>query len=146
MGVAPAIRWSDRRDVYVRDHPLLLSLASSAAAGGLAFLVFPEVMARSALGVLPGGSERVWSLIFMVGGLLVIDGMRRLDSRREVWGLLLMAGCHTAYGYAIFAYRGFAPGAASASVFLGLAVGLTLRAAVLRFEPDWQPWSRRSPR
>lgn len=140
------MRWVDRRDAYVRDHPLLLSIAVAAALGGIAFVVVPEVMARSALGVLPGGSERVWSILLAIGGALVANGMWSLDARREVAGLLLLAGCYAAYAYAIFAFRGFAPGAASASVFAGLTVGLTLRAVILRFEPAWRPWARRRAR
>lgn len=143
---APAIRWVDRRDVYVRDHPVLMCLALAAALGGIAFLIVPDVMSRSALGVLPGGSERCWSVLLAAGGALVANGMWTLDARREVAGLLLLAGCYAAYAYAIFAFRGFAPGAASASVFAGLTAGFTLRAFILRFEPAWRPWARRRAR
>lgn len=147
-GSDPAtIRWVDRRDAYVRDHPVLLSLTSSAALFGFVFVtIAPSVITSSALGVLPSGSERGWSLLLAVGGALVVNGMWTLDARREVVGLLLLAGCYAAYAYAIFAFRGFAPGAASASIFAGATIGFTLRAALLRFEPKWRPWARRRGR
>jgi hypothetical protein len=144
--VSSDVRWSDKRDLYIKDHPMLLCIAISAVLGGLAFVIFPEILRRSALGVLPGGMERVWGLIFMIGGGLVINGVRTIDARFEVPGLMILAGTYFSYSYAVFSFRGFTPGLASMSVFIGLGLGSTLRACVLYFEPNWKtPWRSRRP-
>jgi drug/metabolite transporter (DMT)-like permease len=141
---ADAVRRSDRRRAYRHSIPVLVSISAAAMLAGLAFLAFPGIVDGSALGSsLPFLLERGWALAYMLGGLLILIGIQRLDARFEVAGLLLLSGCYFAYGYAIFDQRGFAPGAVGAPVFIGLAVGCTARAFILRFEPERAPWRRR---
>lgn len=144
MAVQP-VRAGDQRKTYMLDHPLLVCLATVAALSGLVFLVIPGILAVSSLGVvLPLGLERGWAFAYFAGGALVIAGCWRRDARPEVGGLMLLAGCYVSYGYAVFANRGFEPGLAAASVFIGLSFGCLARAYVLRYEPENAPWRRRS--
>lgn len=141
------VRVGDSRRAYWHTIPTLVSVSSCAAVSGLLFLVFPEMLAASALGdALPLLVERGWALTYMLGGALVLLGVHRLDAKWEVAGLLMLAACYSGYAYAIYAERGFRPAVVAASVFLGLALGCLRRAYILRFEPhrpENQPWRRR---
>lgn len=139
------VRASDRRRAYRVAYPLLMSLAISAACGGLLFLAFPETWSTSAIGdALPFALERVWAATFLAGGTLVLVSMHNLDARYQVAGLLAMACCYSTYFYALLAEREPSAVVIAAPVFLGLAIGCTARAFVLRFEPKDMPWRKRS--
>lgn len=142
----PRMREGDERRRYLLEHPALLVIALCAALGGFAYLVVPEVLAQSSLGmVLPGSVERFWSITYGLGGGLVVYGMARMDARFEQLGLLLLAASYATYGYVIFQNRGVAAGVVAASVFLGLSLGCAARWYLLRYEPEVAPWRRRRP-
>lgn len=140
----PAMRASDERRRYLIEHPVLLVIALCAAIGGLVYLVFPEPLAKSSLGmVLPGSIERLWALAYAAGGGLTVYGMAKMDARYEQLGLLELSACYATYGYVIFQNRGTAAGVVAASVFLGLSAGTLARWYLLRYEPEVTPWRRR---
>jgi hypothetical protein len=124
---------------------MLFSLACWSTVGGLLFLVFPETWSSSAIGdALPFALERAWALLFLLGGLLVLAGMWRLDARFEVGGLLALAACYSTYFFALITERQLSAVVISAPVFLALATGATARAIVLSYEPKGAPWRRRT--
>lgn len=144
--MASTIRKTDQRREYVLGHLVLLSLAIGAAVVGAVCLVFPDALEQSALGqALPGGTERIWALLYSISGSMVATGYVRLDARYEVFGCSVIAGCFCSYGYAILAENGLVPGAIVAGLLFSLSVGFGARAYVLRFEPGGRPWSRRQP-
>jgi len=131
-----------QRRAYLSAYPLVVSIATTAFIGGLAFLVFPQVLVEASIGkVLPDDFELLWAACYSLGGGLVLTGFWRVDARWEVAGLLTLAAMYLVNAYTIFVFRGVGTGMVSASIFTGLCVGMTLRAYVLRFEPV-RPWRR----
>lgn len=138
------VRRTDQRREYILGHLVLLSLSLGAALIGTICLIFPDALVESALGrALPGGSERVWALIYALSGASVVAGLWKLDARLEMSGCNLLAACFGSYGYAILAENGWVPGAIVAGLLFTLAAGFVSRAYVLRFEPGGRPWMRR---
>jgi hypothetical protein len=152
-----SVRAGDIRRQYRLDYPILLSLALSAAVGGLTFLTFPETWNASAIGeALPLVLERAWALLFTLGGLFVLISFQRVivtddghtgpDARYQAAGLVLLAGCYLTYVYALIVQRSLDAVTISLPVYVALGGGCLLKAIILRFPAIRQaaPWRQRS--
>lgn len=137
------IRSGDARRKYVEEHFFLFFTAACAAGAGPLFFTFPELLDRSALGMtLPLLVERLWALSYTLAGWLMVIGMLRPDARMEMAGLVMLSAAYASEMYAAVAARGTG-GVLIVLLLLGPAVGAMIRAYVLRFEPESQPWRQR---
>lgn len=122
-------RESDLRYVYVREHPLALTMATITAAVGVYELLEPTALAATFVGQgLPTGTGRPWAMALALGGVLVLVGTLRLSPRSEAAGWALLASAYALAALAVCSVRGWPSCSFSASTYMGLGIGSALRA------------------
>lgn len=138
------VRSGDARRRYVDEHFFLFLTGAAAAIAGPVLLLLPVLLDSSALGItLTPLVERLWALVYGAAGWLVVLGMLRPDARLEFSGLVLLAAAYICEMYAAVAARGTG-GLIVCALLVGPTIGACVRAYVLRFEPENQPWRQRS--
>lgn len=97
----------DPRATANRVNRAMFFLGAALFMVGLRFFATPEELARTSIGrTLPGGWDEAWSLMYLVGGLLIMAGIATRHPRVEMPGLTLAFTATMANGAAIIAVLG----------------------------------------
>lgn len=116
------------RKAYVRDHPMVLTIALSAFLSAIILLALPNIENSSALDVLlPRWMEVLWVVVYGIGGAMAAYGIYRRQPRYEVTGLILLSSSLLIDIVAIYVYRGAGGGLVS-TVLFGTSIGAAIRA------------------
>lgn len=131
------VRRSDRRRVYLREHPLAMWFSIGAILTGVPLAVAPFLAQGSAaLTILPDWAVFTWACWYALGGILSLIGMVRLEGRLEAAGMSLLASALAVTVVSTIVVRG--AGAALAGAFLvTLAIGCISRSYLLATRPTW---------
>jgi Trk-type K+ transport system membrane component len=144
------IRDRDVRWEYVRVNWIQICIAVAALLGSITFVIMPDVLGESSVGhVLSTGLRCLWLIVYFVGSSGIVGAVWFRPTRParavglEAVACVFLAACYIVYSIAIFENRGGPAGAAAASVFAGLAIGMTGRGWLLTTDRV-SPWRRRS--
>jgi len=125
------IRHEDRRWLYIRQHPLAITVYVFSLLSALVLVLFSDLDNTSALvDFLPKWLEQLWIFMYGLGGLMGAMGAWRLRARQEAVGAVMLGWVWLVDAWAIFIERG--QGAVFVqSVLVATSVGLIIRAVII---------------
>lgn len=123
-GGARPSTWRDVR-AYIMVNGYEFWIALAAVIAGITYLLYPELVKRSAVGVQLKGLLPVWEVMYLIGGAFIVVGMLGCryvwGFRLEVAGLCLLTAAILTNGAAVLTFRTVI-GVTSSITFMGLAL------------------------